>query len=46
MNGLIFNIAQGLRDVEGIRVESLDKILGQVRKTVERLTETDPGNPR
>jgi hypothetical protein len=46
VNGLIFNIAQGLRDVEGIRVESLDKILGQVRKTVERLTETDPGNPR
>ena len=46
MNGLIFNIAQGLRDVEGIRVESLDKILGQVRKTVERLTETDPANPR
>jgi tetratricopeptide (TPR) repeat protein len=46
VNGLIFNIAQGLRDVEGIRVESLDKILGQVRKTVERLTNTDPDNPR
>ena len=46
VNGLIFNIAQGLRNVEGIRVESLDKILGQVRTTVERLTETDPGNPR
>jgi tetratricopeptide (TPR) repeat protein len=46
VNGLIFNIAQGLRDVEGIRLESLDKILGQVRKTVERLTATDPDNPR
>lgn len=44
VNGLIFNIAQGLRNVEGIRVESLDKILGQVRKTVDRLSETDPGN--
>ena len=42
MNGLIFNIAQGLRNVEGIRVESLDKILGQVRKTVERLTRNRP----
>ena len=45
VNGLIFQIAQGLRNVEGIRVESLDKILGQARKTVERLTETDPDNP-
>ena len=45
VNGLIFQISQGLRDVEGIRVESLDKILGQARKTVERLTETDPDNP-
>jgi tetratricopeptide (TPR) repeat protein len=44
VNGLIFQIAQGLRNVEGIRVESLDKILGQARKTVERLTETDPAN--
>ena len=45
VDGLIFQIAQGLRDVEGIRVESLDKILDQARKTVERLTESDPGNP-
>ena len=45
VDGLIFNIAQGLRNVEGIRVESLDKILDQARKTVERLTENDPGNP-
>ena len=44
VRGLIFSMAQGLRDVEGIRVESLDKILGQARKTVERLTETDPDN--
>ncbi len=46
VNGLIFNIAQGLRNVEGIRVESLDKILGQARKTMERLTNTDPDNAR
>ncbi len=45
VDGLIFNIAQGLRNVEGLRVESLDKILDQARKTVERLTENDPGNP-
>ena len=45
VDGLIFQIAQGLRNVEGIRVESLDKILDQARKTVERLTENDPGNP-
>jgi tetratricopeptide (TPR) repeat protein len=44
VKGLIFDIAQGLRNVEGIRVESLDKILGQTRKAVERLTETDPDN--
>jgi len=34
-----------LRNVEGIRVESLDKILDQARTTVERLTESDPENP-
>ncbi len=45
VNSLIFNIAQGLRNVEGMRVESIDKILGQVRSTVEKLAETDPGNP-
>ena len=45
VNGLIFNIAQGLRNVEGMRVESIDKILGQVRSAVEKLAETDPGNP-
>jgi tetratricopeptide (TPR) repeat protein len=45
VDGLIFQIAQGLRNVEGIRVESLDKILDQARKTVERLTESDPSNP-
>ncbi|HEX7532450.1 MAG TPA: toll/interleukin-1 receptor domain-containing protein, partial [Methyloceanibacter sp.] len=44
VDSLIFNIAQGLRDVEGMRVESIDKILGQVRSTVDRLAETDPGN--
>ena len=44
VDGLIFNIAQGLRNVEGMRVESIDKILGQVRSTVDKLAETDPGN--
>ena len=45
VDSLIFNIAQGLRNVEGMRIESIDKILGQVRSTVDRLAETDPGNP-
>jgi tetratricopeptide (TPR) repeat protein len=44
VDSLIFNIAQGLRNVEGMRVETIDKILGQVRSTVERLAATDPGN--
>ncbi len=44
VNSLIFDIAQGLRHVEGIRVESLDKILGQVRATVDRLASTAPDN--
>ncbi len=44
VNSLIFDITQGLRHVEGIRVESLDKILGQVRTTVDRLASTAPDN--
>jgi tetratricopeptide (TPR) repeat protein len=44
VDGLIFNIAQGLRNVEGMRLESIDKILGRVRATVDRLAESDPGN--
>ena len=45
VRGLIFGMVQSLRDVEGIRIENLDKILTQTRQTVERLTETDPDNP-
>jgi tetratricopeptide (TPR) repeat protein len=44
VDSLIFDIAQGLRHVEGIRVESLNKILGQVQTTVDRLAATAPGN--
>lgn len=44
VDSLIFDITQGLRHVEGIRVESLDKILGQVRTTVDRLASTAPDN--
>ena len=44
VDSLIFNIAQGLRNVEGMRVESIDKILGQVRSTVDKLAATDPDN--
>jgi len=38
VDGLIFDIAQGLRDVEGIRVESIAKVLNRVRDTVDRLS--------
>jgi hypothetical protein len=44
VDSLIFNMAQGLRNVEGMRLESIDKILGQVRLTVTNLAKTDPDN--
>src|ERR1700722_14816098 len=36
-DGLVFDIAQGLGDVEGIRVESVQKILGRAEATLKRI---------
>ena len=43
-DGLVFDIAQGLRDVEGMRAESVSKILGTARTTFDKLTEAAPNN--
>ncbi len=45
INGLVFNIAQGLRNVSGMRNETVRKILETAQKAVDRLTETAPGDP-
>ena len=46
VNSLIFNIAQGLRDVVGMRVETTRKILNTVRETIDQLTLTGPEDPQ
>lgn len=43
-DGLVFDIAQGLRDVEGMRTSSVAKILGTARQTIEKLVDASPGN--
>ena len=43
-DGLVVNIAQGLRDVEGLRAESVRKILGTARATFEQLTASAPNS--
>ncbi len=45
VDGLIFNIAQGLQDVQGMRAESVRKILETVEQTIARLAETAPDDP-
>ena len=46
VDGLIFDVAQGLRNVSGMRTETIRKILQTAQTTVEKLTETAPDNPR
>ncbi len=46
VDGLIFNIADGLRNVAGMRVETISKILETTRKTVDQLLATAPNDPR
>lgn len=41
VNSLIFDISQGLRD-QGVRIESVRKVLGVVRTTVENLSRDAP----
>ena len=46
VDALIFNIAQGLRDVVGMRVETTRKILNTVQETIDQLTLTGPDDPQ
>jgi tetratricopeptide (TPR) repeat protein len=41
VEGLVFDIAQGLRDVEGLRSETVGKILGTAQATVDALLTAD-----
>ena len=43
-DGLVFDIAQGLRDVQGMRETTLTKILGTARNTFDKLADLAPNN--
>lgn len=43
-DSLVFDIAQGLRDVEGVRAETVTKILGTARGTFNKLADAAPDN--
>jgi tetratricopeptide (TPR) repeat protein len=43
-DGLVFDIAKGLRDVEGMRASALSRVLGTAQKTFDGLTEAVPNN--
>ena len=44
VDGLIFNIVAGFKDVSGLRVETIRNILETTRKTVDQLQATAPEN--
>jgi tetratricopeptide (TPR) repeat protein len=44
VNALIFEIARGLRNVEGMRIETINMVLERGRATVERLAQAAPDN--
>ena len=46
VDGLIFNIAQGLRDVAGMRVETIRTVLDTVQKTTDQLIAAAPDDPQ
>ncbi len=46
VDGLIFNIAQGLSGVVGMRVNTIRKILDTVQKTIDQLIRTAPDDPQ
>jgi eukaryotic-like serine/threonine-protein kinase len=46
VDGLIFNIAQGLRDVTGMRVETIRTVLDTVQKTTDQLIAAAPDDPQ
>ncbi len=45
INALVFDIAQGLQNAEGLRLASLEAILSRAEEAVMRLLATEPGNP-
>jgi tetratricopeptide (TPR) repeat protein len=45
VDGLIFDVAQGLQDVSGMRVETVRRVLDTVKRTVDDLVTTEPDNP-
>jgi tetratricopeptide (TPR) repeat protein len=45
-DGLVFEIAQGLRDVEGMRTESIRKILGRAEQAYDRLVQGVNNDPK
>jgi eukaryotic-like serine/threonine-protein kinase len=46
VDGLIFNIANGLSGVAGVRVDTIRKILDTVQNTIDQLIQTAPDDPR
>jgi eukaryotic-like serine/threonine-protein kinase len=40
VDGLIFNIAQGLNGVVGMKVDTIRRVLGTVVKTINQLVQT------
>jgi tetratricopeptide (TPR) repeat protein len=45
VDGLIFNITQGLQNVEGMRTEAIVRILETTRQTVDKLVALNPNDP-
>lgn len=42
LNGLIYNVAQGLQNVVGMRVDAVKNTLGEVSKTIDALDKSAP----
>jgi tetratricopeptide (TPR) repeat protein len=45
VDGLIFNIAQGLANIEGMRTDTIAKILDTAKQTVDKLVASNPADP-
>jgi eukaryotic-like serine/threonine-protein kinase len=45
VNRMVFDIAQGLRSVEGMRIETISRVLQTVRGSVDALAATNPSDP-
>lgn len=45
VNRMVFDIAQGLRSVEGMRIETISRVLQTVRGSVDSLAATNPADP-